>query len=44
MIDWIFEHFFIVMIVFFVVVMGLSLWAYDGDVRCLVAECRIIKK
>lgn len=33
----------ILVIVLMVVSVLLTLWAYDGDVKCLVAECRRIK-
>ena len=43
-IDWIFNHFWLVVIVVIAFGIGATLWAYDGDVKCLVAECRILKE
>lgn len=25
------------------VIVGFTLWAYDGDLKCLIAECRRLK-
>lgn len=42
--DFIFKHFTILVLLGVIVAIVLTLWAYDGDVKCLVAECRRIKK
>jgi len=38
--DWIVAGILVLFIVFAII--G-TLWAYDGDIKCLVAECRRVK-
>jgi hypothetical protein len=41
--DWLFDHWWIVMLVCVVTVLVFRYVAYDGDIRCMVVECRIVK-
>ena len=48
LLNWLFDHFIVTMCVFFIVAFIANLiyvqTVYDGDFRCMVAECRIVKK
>ena len=42
---WVWEYWWILAgVVIIVLAIVLNQWAYDGDLKCLVAECRRIKK